>query len=169
MKQNHNFKKDSDKDILDINNQKVTELKDGDSGIYGTNDSWKIKKLKNNKLAIILENYNNQNKFLIYKNSKIYQGDFYNEIKNYKTHEELFFNKTALDDIEKYEADKKKNFKTNFVDKNITVWTVENSKLKSWEFNTTKEDDKNITMIKTIYYYSKDYNETRSISNFKNK
>ena len=52
------------------------------------------------------------------------------------------------------------NFKTNFVDKNVTVWTVqENSKLKSWEFNTTKEDDINITMIKTIGSFI-DFNQT---------
>ena len=29
------------------------------------------------------------------------------------------FNKTAFDDIEKYEADKKKNFKTQFIDQNM--------------------------------------------------
>ena len=91
------LKKIDEKNILDINNQKVTELKDGDSGIYfieGNEQNsifWKIKKLKNNKLAIILENYNNQNKFYIYKNGKIYQGNFYNEIKNYKIYEELCF------------------------------------------------------------------------------
>ena len=48
------------------------------------------------------------------------------------------------------------NFKTNFIDKNITVWTVENYKLESVEFNTIEKDDKNITTITTIEYLEND-------------
>ena len=37
-------------------------------------------------------------------------------------------------DIKTLLNNKMENFKKNFIDKDITVWTIQEKKLKSWEF-----------------------------------